>query len=42
MVYLARHARQSRESIRAMPISTFLAWLYATEDLVRGGGSDRE
>lgn len=39
MVYVARHAHQSRESIRAMPLSTFLAWVYACEDIALREGA---
>jgi hypothetical protein len=34
-VYVARYCHQTREEIRAMPLSTFFAWYFAVSDIVR-------
>lgn len=37
-VFLARYAAQQRSEIRAMPMSTFRAWLAEAAEFIQAGG----
>lgn len=37
-VYVARYAKQSREVLREMPLSTFFAWFHASVEMIRKEG----
>lgn len=41
-VYVARYAKQSREVLREMPLSTFFAWFHASVEMIRKEGETDE
>jgi len=38
LVYVARYAMQPCAELRAMPLSTFMAWHYSTSDMIKREG----
>ena len=42
LVYVARYAMQPCDALRAMPLSTFFAWHYSTNEMIRREGETND